>query len=198
MKNNILVTETLIRLLDLYKEATPENHREGMIWYHQARSHAKRLSLKHNVPLRKVVGIISALSPNNKWHRNLLDADLFLDKPLLETKVCTYTDNRIKAIKILSLRPDQDIQDILGGTKTKSFYDNILNENSQMITVDLWMYRAVGLEMSVKNYQIISDAIKLIADNTFHKKGYIVQATLWTVIRNKSLSEIKKQSEIAA
>ena len=173
----------------LYHSTTLEQKYLGLSWYSTARSHAQYLANKHGISLAKAAGVISALSPNNKWERNLLDADLFIQFPSLATKVCTYTANRIKALKILAVDNDSLIIEILGGTKTKSFYHNILNEESDMVTVDLWMYRAAELSMSNKNYKIISNAIIELAMYQ-GLKPYQVQAILWGGIRDQSINKV--------
>ena len=56
-----------------------------------------------------VVGVLSALSPNNKWERNVIDDTENMcvayksDIPLDDVKVCTYNANKQKAIKILGI-----------------------------------------------------------------------------------------------
>ena len=58
-----------------YLDATPEQVAGGMAWYDDAYNAARDIALDHNVPVYIVVAVISALSPNNKWVRNLVNAD---------------------------------------------------------------------------------------------------------------------------
>lgn len=179
-----------LRLLNIFSNASASQRSIGLNWYLDAHKIAKKHGISHN----KACGVISALSPNNKWNRNILDADKFIKEPSLETKACTYTVNRVKALKILSIENDSDISSILGGTKTKSFYDNILNKNSEMVTVDLWMYRAAELPMSNKNYKLISDSIRSIS-SVVKLKPYQVQAILWVVIRDSTSNKVVTNAE---
>lgn len=186
----------LIKFIELFNESTTEQRHLGLNWYLRANGAAKRISKLTGVSIPKVCGVISALSPNNKWERNLFDAELFINNPSLETKVCTYTANRVKALKILGTPNDSDIINILGGTKTKSFYSNILNKNSETVTVDLWMYRAAELSMSDKNYKLISGVITELAAMV-NLKPYQVQAVLWGVIRDRQTKAASNDDKIA-
>ena len=181
--------EIFNKLFGLYNKATFKQRHLGNLWYNQANLDAQNIQCKLSndgilVELPKVIGVISALSPNNKWERNLLDAELLIRKPLLMTKVCTYTANRVKALQILGSDNDK-ILSILGGRKTKSFYNNILNPFSDdSVTVDLWMYRGAELKQSPKNYELISDITKGIASLQSNVLPHQVQATIWSVLRN--------------
>lgn len=189
--------QAFIKLNDLYSKATIEQRHHGNNWYYKAYLYAKKLANKYELPIYKVVGIISALSPNNKWERNLLDAELFLENPLLETKVCTYTDNRIKAQKIYGSNSAREVYNILGGRKTKSFYENILrHDNSKKVTVDLWIFRAGELPNTAKNYQLLEEVIQDLA-KIYSKKPHQVQAVIWGVIRDMQ-NETKSKNEIAS
>lgn len=177
------------KLLAIYSSATSDQIKEGYKWYFKANITARtiksNLALKGiDVSLSKIVGVISALSPNNKWHRNLQDAEMLLSNPLHDTKVCTYTLNKHKAFDIMGSNSENEIYSILGGLKTKSFYKNILNPSQSLeVTIDLWMYRAAGLKQQDSNYKFIAKSVNEIA-----KKGNVlphqVQATIWIVLRS--------------
>lgn len=72
------MTTEVRNILKVYRQATEAEHKHGTTWYAKAQSHAQRIADKHVVPLRVVVGVIAALSPNNKWERNVTDADQML------------------------------------------------------------------------------------------------------------------------
>lgn len=177
---------------DYLSRASETQQVTGESWYWLAHAHAVELAEKHNVALVKVCGIIAALSPNNKWERNLYDTDLFLDKPSLDTKVCTFTANRIKALAIYNLESSgDDLQDaavimsILGGRKTRSFFDNIYHPLASLrVTVDLWMYRVFDCKASDKNYTDIELAVLEHCRDT-GETPHVVQAVLWSVIRDE-------------
>lgn len=172
------------RLNKYFDQASQEQVEQGLSWYNSAHEQAVVLAEEFNLPLMNVVGVISALSPNNKWERNLKDAGLFLTNPSLETKVCTFMGQRKKALNILQASNLREIKAILNGRKTINFWRNIMfPDQVNDVTVDLWMYRASKLDATVKNYSIIEDAVKqasLSRDVLPHE----YQAIVWSVIRN--------------
>lgn len=171
------------KLDTIYQRATSEQVKQGKAWYVIAFKECQKLSQEFSIPVFKVAGIIAALSPNNKWERNLKDARLFLTNPSLETKVCTFMGQRRKALMILNATSSSQVRTILSGRKTVSFFDNITKYNlPHKVTVDLWMYRMSELKQTHKNYEIISQAVINLAS----KHGILpheFQAIVWSVVR---------------
>lgn len=117
--------------------ATPEEVRDGIVWYARAQATAKRIALDTDMPLNIVVGVIAALSPNNRWERNTLDAQVLIEAHLngdaIESvKVSTYHAMRGKAWSILEVMPETDagIKSILNGQKIVSFFGNIMGHDT--------------------------------------------------------------------
>jgi hypothetical protein len=102
---------------------------QGKNWYQRAYDLSVKLIHAYPVTLGQAIGVIAALSPNNKWERNCQDAESIIKAytsgadPRL-VKVCTYNNNKEKAIKILEMEsPDSEaIQEILSGQKVVAFY----------------------------------------------------------------------------
>lgn len=167
----------------IYGQATKGQINTGVNWYEDAYIQAQKLAKEFHLPIFRVAGIIAALSPNNKWERNLHDTRLFLQTPSLETKVCTFMGQRRKALMILSARSSSEVRLILSGRKTVSFFDNIVKHNlPHKVTVDLWMYRMAELKQSHKNYELISQAVIELSN----KHGILphqFQAIVWSVVR---------------
>jgi hypothetical protein len=117
-------------ILATFFEATDLETVAGSQWYENAKQASLIMADRHNVELEAVVGIIAALSPNNRWERNLADADSLIQAYIAggitlvnETKVATYNTNKRKALNILEgCKP----LDILGGLKVRAFYNCIL------------------------------------------------------------------------
>ena len=171
------------KLKRLFNKAMPEHRTRGLQWYTLANIGARRLAFKFNRPLHQVVGVIAALSPNNTWERNLIDAELFLASPSIETKVCTFKQNRRKALVILETDDVTRISEILNGRKTQSFYNNIMYPHtSQAVTVDLWMYRIAEMKQGIKSYRIIEQAV-LDASAELRVLPHQLQAVAWTAVR---------------
>jgi len=121
----------------IFKLATPEEVRDGIVWYARAQALAKRVALDHDMPLRIVVGVIAALSPNNKWERNVQNAaDLIAaylngDGPEA-VKVSCYNAMKNKAWGILETMPetDDEVMTMLNGQKIISFFCNIMGHDT--------------------------------------------------------------------
>ena len=159
-------------------------------WYNNAR----RFSIEHakinDISPYKVAGIIAALSPKNKWERNLLDTINVLKykDDLSKYNVCTFNTNRDKALQILKLKDNNNLIDniikILNGIKTVSFFKNIMGiDDHNTVTVDMWMYRLSNLPRTLPNYQLIQQVILQVAKR-LNILGKHVQELLWQYIRD--------------
>ena len=179
-----MIKELKVKLLNHLSNSDGHNTDIGLTWYQRAHNECLLLSQVFEVPLPKVVGIVAALSPNNKWKRNIHDAWNFLDKPSLDTKVCTFMNQRKKALEILSCNgSDSRIMAILKGDKTKNFYQNILYyDKSDVVTVDTWAYRSVDMKPSKKNFQVVAQVYREVAQD-LNLRPHQVQAVVWGVVR---------------
>lgn len=125
----------------IFNLATPEEVRDGVVWYANAQAIGKRIALRHAIPLRIAVGVIAAISPNNRWERNIADADNLIaaymrgDGPE-GVKVSCYNAMKAKAWSILDAMPETDdaVIAILNGQKICSFFANIMGHDT--CTVD--------------------------------------------------------------
>ena len=113
----------------IYKLATAAERVDGSVWYQIARDIAQTLSDEYGTSLAQAIGVIAALSPRNKWARNVVDAENLISAFLADTesaatvKVCTFGANKAKAIKVLgAYDADLDaILAILSGPKLREF-----------------------------------------------------------------------------
>jgi hypothetical protein len=164
-------------------------------WYFEINDYCKTLSEVYNVPLIKVAGIMSALSPNNTVRLNCISLEKFL-RTNGNCKVTTFDGQKSKALSILNaddnITVDQ-VKNILGskkdsGLKTKAFFDNIFRpESSQEVTIDLWMIRWAKIEGSLtpKRYRDTAQKVKDLAK----KIGVLphqLQAKIWVDIRGEA------------
>ena len=164
-------------------------------WYFEINDYCKTLSEVYNVPLIKVAGILSALSPNNTVRSNVISLEKFL-RTNGNCKVTTFDGQKSKALSILNaddnITVDQ-VKNILGskkdsGLKTKAFFDNIFRpESSQEVTIDLWMIRWAKIEGSLtpKRYRDTAQKVKDLAK----KIGVLphqLQAKIWVDIRGEA------------
>ena len=115
---------------------------DGMDWYDRAANVAGHLSNLYNVTPAAAAGVIAALSPNNRWERNVVDAEniirAYVDgsaDDAMNVKVCTYGKMKAKAIKVLEADDDHsdlDIATILNGRKITAFFWCIMESHSDV------------------------------------------------------------------
>ena len=135
------MTVSIRNIIATYKLATPSEIKEGIAWYLNATTDCKNIAIKYDLPIHIVIGVTSALSPNNKWTRNIVNANdlckAFIDGNDMDSiKVSTYHRMKQKAWSILEQMPsyDETIK-ILNGKKIVSFFRNISGDESD-ITID--------------------------------------------------------------
>ncbi len=145
----------------VFEMATPEEVRDGIVWYANAQAEAKRIARDTETPLHTVVGVMAALSPNNKWERNVENAraliEAFMAGDAVESvKVSTYHAMKAKAWSILEEMPDTPgrVVEILNGQKIISFFCNIMGHDTCTVdghALNIARGRRVGLTTSGTN-----------------------------------------------
>jgi hypothetical protein len=188
-------------ILAVYRQATPNEKRDGVVWYAEALASCMNISNDTTVPLHIVVGVCAALSPNNKWDRNVQNArDLivaFINGDYIDSvKVSTYHAMKRKAWGILEAMPDHDgVIALLNGQKIVSFYRNIMGDDT--CTIDgharnIYYGERVGLTNDKSNvgkreYAEIQSAYvkagKKVRLNGRSLKAFEMQAITWVAWR---------------
>ena len=130
----------IANIVACYKTADDDQRAGGMAWYSKAQCAAYDIAAKYDIAVYIVVAVISALSPNNKCARNLVNADALIGAFLRgdgidAVKVSTYHKMKQKAWDILAARPDYDTaKTMLKGQKITSFFCDIMGEFN--VTID--------------------------------------------------------------
>ncbi len=127
----------------IFSAATKQEIQEGRDWYNQAHKFAHGLAQKYDRSVESVIGIISSLSPETKYSKNIEDAQKMLETGT-EAVVTTYDKNRDKALKILDgdLDAHEHFSNVVN--KTAAFYHNILRPNeSGRVTIDRHSARVI-------------------------------------------------------
>lgn len=113
---------------------------EGLNWYAIANQKAEAITNRfYMLSLLKVCGVIAALSPNNRWERNLVDAELLLrcavsGGKIDNIRVGTYNHNKEKAWLIAR---GIDPLEVLRGNKVRAFYHCLIAPyTSKAVCVD--------------------------------------------------------------
>jgi hypothetical protein len=185
--------KTVARRIDThYANATDQDKTNGIAWYKTANDFCVEVAEQFNTTPIIVAGVISALSPRNRWEQNLKDAIQVLRAvrdsiPPDQIKVCTFNKNKLKAFQIA--RGEVNITD--KSLKTYSFVNNIALLSEDHITVDVWHLRACfGKTVKTVPGTI---AYKQIEQLTIKKAkqygytGYEFQAIVWNVVRTNKL-----------
>lgn len=187
-------------ILTVFQLATPEEIEHGVTWYASAHCQCLDISENLDLPLNVVVGVVAALSPNNKWERNVENArDLctaYINGDSMESvKVSTYGKMKEKAWSILESNPTYDeTVTILNGQKIVCFYQNIMGENT--CTVDGHAYNIYhasrqsltgSISIGKIEYHLIQDAYRKAGQSVLvHGReltAYEMQAVTWVAWR---------------
>ena len=193
------MTQHVRNILKVYRRATESDTINGVEWYDRAKREAQRIAEYTNINIRTVVGVMAALSPNNRWERNVRDAEVMCERwvngdSLDSFKVSCYNTMKAKAWSILDdeLADDDDILTRLNGQKIRSFYSNIIGLDE--VTIDghaLNIARGYreGLttdktNMGKRQYRELQLAYVKAAKRV-KVKPHVLQAITWTTWRRE-------------
>ena len=168
------------------------NKKQAINWYFEINAYLQLLSEVYDVPLIKVAGIMSALSPNNTFKSNCKSLERFLETNG-NCKVSTFNAQKNKALTILHMvnPTESEIKKVLSGLKTQSFFENMYRpETSKSVTIDLWQIRwakRLGIlsekdSLTPKRYRMLSDIITKVARD-LQLLPHQYQALSWVEIR---------------
>tara|TARA_R100000278_G_scaffold33168_1_gene30177 strand:+ start:412 stop:1035 length:624 start_codon:yes stop_codon:yes gene_type:complete len=185
------------------RRAKPQDVAAGIAWYAEAYEECRLIAWQHNLPVYAVVGVVAALSPNNRWKTNITNArdliDAFVnDRDMDSVSVCTYSAMKRKAWDILvtAVRPGE-MKAHLNGRKIVCFYENIMGEDT--CTIDgharnIAYNERVNLtdnktNIGVKEYANLQEAYRQAAKrctvNGRKFKAYELQAVTWVTWRKQ-------------
>ena len=193
------MTQHVRNILKVYRRATTDDIAHGIEWYDRAKREAQRIAKAHGIPVKTVVGVMAALSPNNKWERNVRDTDTMCRAwvacdCLSDFKVSCYNTMKAKAWSILvdELDDDTDILTRLNGQKIRSFYSNIIGLDEVTIdghALNIALGKRQGLtddktNMGKRQYRELQDCYVRAAKRV-NVKPHVLQAITWTTWRRE-------------
>lgn len=195
--NSITDRQVRNRLRKWRELATEEQEVAGRKWYDEAAYEASTIANATGIDTLTAGAVIAALSPRNKWERNLHDAWNLCEawsrgEEQDSVSVCTFHANRDKAWRIL-----EGEKDVLANSpKVSAFADTIDNGIlSNRIVVDVWHTRAcvalpsegvIDCQASPTPAQYHRlEAITLEEAQRLGQFPCEYQATIWCVIRGK-------------
>lgn len=175
--------------LDMYFNLASESDiKGGLTWYQSANEICKDISQKYGVSTFVAAGVISALSPRNKWAKNIKDAYTVFEAvknnvDAVDTKVSTFHTNKFKAFAIaqgkFAITSDSK--------KTYAFCQNIAYLDDSYITVDVWHLRACFNKTMGGVGTLAYEQIQKLTLNKAKKlgmRGFEYQAILWNSVQN--------------
>ena len=131
----------------IHELASVEEIANGMAWYGVANCVALTLAEQYDIPANQAVGVIAALSPRNKWTRNMFDAEQLIAaykaggaEQARLVRACTFGANKAKAIKILESgqKAFTNTLDVLRGPKLREFASCIAGLDEVCIDGHAW------------------------------------------------------------
>ena len=156
---------TVENILKMYRLATPEEKRDGVVWYAEAYAQCNRIAIDLEVPVHIVTGVVAALSPNNKWDRNVSNAHDLIGAftngdDIDDVKVSTYHTMKRKAWSILEAMSDHEgVIAILNGQKL--FHSIGI----------LWAMIPAQWMVTLKIYTMANVIVSLMTRQTWGKKN---------------------------
>ena len=188
------MTNYVRNILKTYRIATVSDVSDGVEWYDRAKRMAAWIAKETNIPEATVIGVMAALSPNNRWERNCKDALTMCQAWISgdttdDFKVSCYNTMKQKAWSILEddLTTDDDILSRLNGQKIRSFYSNIRGLDEVTIdghALNIARGKREGLtsdktNMGKKQYRELQAAY-VAAAKRVKVKPHELQAITWT------------------
>ena len=200
-KKDIAIFSQNIR--KVFLDASNEEIRAGLDWYQEAHEFAKRLAEQYQIPLETVAGVIVAISPNCSWEQNKKDAETLISAykrnpgRVTRVRISTWSNNRLKAIRILRTNKPEAYLNPRTGPKTHGFYHNIAFQSVEHVTIDRHAFGVLtGIRYSTPSgngpyyhmtpykYRTGREAYKQVASEV-GLQPYQLQAITWLTWKRK-------------
>jgi len=127
-------------ILEIYNQATLQEHSEGRGWYSSALSFCEEVSKDVKLPIMNIAGLVAAISPQTEWSINKEWTKLYFKGNYKQNGVQNEKCHKIKKAKSFS-----EIMGILHGPKTKNFFGSILYpEDKHFVVIDSHMLKVLS------------------------------------------------------
>ena len=165
--------------------ATSQEVQLGVDWYRSAFKIATRIADRYGLRVETAAGVIAALSPSNRWERNIIDAEAIIkvwaaggtDEDVLAVKCCTYPAMRQKALDILTR--DISIVEILNGAKIVEFFNCITNPALNDVCIDGHAYSVwFGQRLTMKQVPNIGKNLRATIKTDYRDATAFINAEL--------------------
>lgn len=183
-------------IIAVYNLSSQTDKLQGSDWYARALKFACNLSAVYDIEVTTIVGVIAALSPRNKWERNMQDAESMVKvsaaggkfEDLMNLKVCTFKTGKEKAARILAgkVYDRGELLAILKGPKLCEFFNCILGDVED-VCIDGHAYSIwVGDRITLANVPSIGKKLRETIKADYQEAAqilgvapHIVQAITW-------------------
>ena len=187
---------TVQSITAVFNLASQADKNQGLNWYARALTFAVQLSDIYDIETATIVGVIAALSPRNRWERNMQDAESMVKvyaaggdySDLVKLKVCTFSTGKQKAATILTDKvSDRDaLLAILKGPKLCEFFNCILGDVDD-VCIDGHAYSIwVGDRITLANVPSIGKKLRQTIKADYQQaaknlglKSHELQAITW-------------------
>lgn len=186
-------------IINCYNEATPEEVKEGLHWYDNARNIAFDIA---GGDISKGAGVLSAFSPLTPWYRTL---ELASDSLRIGTARTDTLGNSSRAAQ--RIIDGEHPLEVLKGLKTRAFYSAIADPNTELVTIDTHAYSiAIGYKITaaqagkkipIRLYRTLSHAY-IEAAHILDMSPIDVQAITWVHWRNVHVRKQYRKGEYAS
>jgi len=212
MKTEFDMQIAVKNIIAIRKKAKPEDVAHGIAWYAEAYEQCRYMAQTFGLDDYIVIGVVAALSPNNRWSINLTNADdliqAWCDGRTADDVSCsTYHAMKNKAWSILEDMPIRyvendtvlvdEMKERLNGKKIVCFYENIIGDDT--CTIDgharniAYNERVVLTDgktsIGAKEYRNLQEAYRIAASrcrvNGRKLKAYELQAITWVTWRKQ-------------
>ena len=131
-------------ILGVYQLASVADRKIGGQWYPDALAVCHWIATQYGVNVYTVAGVMAALSPRNRWERNIQDCENLVKAytaggkdAAQNVKVCTFGSGKSKAIKLLTenVTEREAVSTILNGPKLQEFFGCIVGD-SHIVCID--------------------------------------------------------------
>lgn len=178
----------------LWKQVTPADVAKGVSWYTNVYRNIRMYSDRTGYSPVAIAGVIAVTSPRVKWTKQMETLPEILElhscKKFSHILQFGLNKNFQKAIHILD---GQLPSEVIKGRKVMAFYHNLIGDLDS-ITLDVWMWRIVGLKVPPypkhKLWDEYESIIRSIA-KTEGLKPAQVQAILWIAAKRQNQLEME-------
>lgn len=179
---------------NILREYRATDGRTGRTWYADANALAAEIADEsRDFNWVQVAGVIAALSPQTQWWQNVMLARQAVSVGAMIQGHTGDAMRKVNRILALEDRTVSNVLAILGGTKVRSFFQNIVTAGGLdgIVTIDRHAWRTVcgGHELATRNsvpgtgYKLAQDAYIRAAEIVSKAEGlHITAAQLQAVV----------------